>query len=331
MTEQNPKEVSLSASVTDSSLSVAARSRTIAALDHLFGAFIGIPIAWLERIQERIRNKGNIEDLIQEAVTDKLKTAILDDKEISPLITELAIHFHLGPIINKFRVTKLALEHLSVDDPIEEPQEEGTEVEYIDKDWLNHFGSYAEKASSEEVRHLWARVLAGEIRETGSFSLSSLRLLSELDFRMARTFEREVRCRIDNSWIVKPNREEMKDNRLLDLTFLEEVGLLQSIDPVGGVIWTFSPDSNGEATLREKNLLLVMEIPTEVKLSIILLTRAGREIAQIMDPADPLPVLEKVGQAIEDNVKSMQIRKILASTQEGFHTVLLKVLKEKQV
>ena len=266
-----------------------------------------------------------------------MKAAILDDKEISPLIAELAIHINLGPMINKFRVTELALEHLSADDSIEEAQEDGAEVEHIDTDWLNHFGSYAEKASSEKVRQLWAKVLAGEIRETGSFSLSSLRLLSELDLRMAKTFEREVRYRIDNSWIVKPKREEMKDNRLLDLSFLEEVGLVQSIDPVGGVIWPFSPDNNGKAVLREKNLLLVMEIPKTVDLSIILLTRAGREIAQIMDPADPLQVLEKVGQAIEDNVKSMQIHKILASTQEGIDPIALidpvplSVLKEKQV
>ena len=200
----------------------------------------------------------------------------------------------------------------------------------VDQDWLNHFASYAERASSEGVRHLWARVLAGEIRRTGSFSLSSLRLLSELDQRMATTFQGVVQHRYNNEFIVKPKIEEMQGARLDSLAFLEEVGLLQPIDAIGGVVRKINPGSNGVAVMRERDLLLVMELEATVQLPIIPLTRSGREIAGILPLANPVEVLDRVGAAVVDKVTSAEIRRILGKSQTAFVTAPLKVLKTKQ-
>ena len=62
-------------------------------------------------------------------------------------------------------------------------------------DWLDFFGDYAEKANAEAVRDLWGRVLAGEIRRPGTFSLYTLRILAELDQQVARWFEEEAQFR----------------------------------------------------------------------------------------------------------------------------------------
>jgi hypothetical protein len=48
-----------------------------------------------------------------------------------------------------------------------------------DEDWLNVFERYAEDASTERMQKLWGRVLAGEIRKPGRFSVGTLRFLSE--------------------------------------------------------------------------------------------------------------------------------------------------------
>ena len=170
------------------------------------------------------------------------------------------------------------------------------------------------------MRHLWARVLAGEIRRTGSFSLSTLRLLSEMDQQMATTFENEVRYRIANAQILTPKPEEFRGARLKSLTFLEDVGLLKTIDPNLGLVRTISPDSNGRAHLREQDLVLLMEMRGNVKMPITPLTRIGQEIVGILPPADPLAVLEKVGSAIEDEVDAMEIRRIVATKEKGFTT-----------
>jgi len=55
-----------------------------------------------------------------------------------------------------------------------------------DVDWLNVFTSYAEKASTERMQKHWASVLAGEIRRPGSFSLTTLQLLSVVDSELAQ-------------------------------------------------------------------------------------------------------------------------------------------------
>ena len=330
MKEEKSKEVSVKAAITDSSLSVSTRSRAIAALDHLLGGFFGIPAAWLERIEERIRNQTRSESIIQNAAAKRMKTAIANEEEVSGVVAEMALCSRLVPIANKLRVTELAVDALLTHRTSNESQDRQEGEGNVDQDWLNHFATYAERASSEGVRQLWARVLAGEIRRTGSFSLSSLRLLSELDQRMATTFQNEVKYRVRNDYILKPKIEEMKGARLESLSFMEEVGLLQSIDAIGGVARKISPGSDGKGTLRENNLLLLMEMRRPVELSIIPLTRIGREIATILPPADPLMVLERVGEAIRDKVTSMEIRRIVQATNGRYVTAPLKTLKAAQ-
>ena len=328
--DRSRNEVSLRATITDSSLSVGTQSRAVSTLDRLLGGFLGIPAAWLERVEKHIRNRTDRESIIQEAAATRLRTAILNDEEISTTVADMALSSRLTPIANKMRVAELAVDELSgnaTDNEAPADEEDGGDV---DQDWLNHFASYAERASSEDVQHLWARVLAGEIRRTGTFSLSSLRLLSELDQRMATTFQSLVQYRYNNEFILKPKIEEMEGDRLDFLAFLEEVGLLQPINAIGGVARRINPDSKGRAGMRERDLLLVLELQATVELPIIPLTRSGREIASILPPANPLAVLDRVGTAILDKVTSADIRRILNKTQTAFVTVPVKTLKAKQ-
>ena len=239
----------------------------------------------------------------------------------------MALSSRLAPIANKMRVAEIAVNELAANTANDETPAVEQDGGDVDQDWLNHFSSYAERASSKGVRNLWARVLAGEIRQTKSFSLSSLRLLSELDQRMATTFESVVKYRYNNRFILKPKLEEMQGALLESLAFLEEVGLLQSIDAVGGVERHMTPGSGGIAYMRERELVLCMELPGPVHLRIIPLTRSGREIAGILTPADPLKVLERIGVAILDEVIYADIRR---ETQTGFVTVPVKTLKTKQ-
>jgi len=147
---------------------------------------------------------------------------------------------------------------------------------------------------------------------------------------MATTFRSAVEYRYNNEFILKPKIEEMHGARLSSLAFLEEVGLLQPIGAIGGVVRKISPGSNGIAIMRERDLLLVVELQAEVELPIIPLTRSGREIASILPPAKPLEVLDRVGAAMVDKVTSADIRRIVGKTQPDFVTAPVKTLKAKQ-
>ena len=60
----------------------------------------------------------------------------------------------------------------------------------ISEDWLNVFESEAAQMSSEQMQILFGKILAGEIREPTSFSIKTVRLMSQLDNQAASLFRR---------------------------------------------------------------------------------------------------------------------------------------------
>jgi hypothetical protein len=60
-----------------------------------------------------------------------------------------------------------------------DPQPE--QGDWPSEDWLANFESYAEEASSDQLRTLFARLLAGEIRKPSSISPMTLHFVSMLD------------------------------------------------------------------------------------------------------------------------------------------------------
>jgi Protein of unknown function (DUF2806) len=53
-----------------------------------------------------------------------------------------------------------------------------------------HFEKEASEKSSEEMQALFARILAGEIRQPSTFSIKTVKLLGQLDGRVAALFQR---------------------------------------------------------------------------------------------------------------------------------------------
>lgn len=64
------------------------------------------------------------------------------------------------------------------------------EVPPISDDWLNQFEAQARQISSDEMRTLFAKVLATEIQQPSSFSIRTVKLLGELDTQAATVFRR---------------------------------------------------------------------------------------------------------------------------------------------
>lgn len=62
----------------------------------------------------------------------------------------------------------------------------------LDADWLDAFLSLAERTSNPDMQKLWALIFAKEASVRGSFSIRSLKLLSELTRKDAEMFQRAV-------------------------------------------------------------------------------------------------------------------------------------------
>lgn len=297
--------VGFRARLSEKGLSAEVRSRAISAFDRLLGSLIDIPTAKLEAWAARNRTLGTARQEIESDQTEQYGAAI--SQHSSEQATRSAN--------NKRHVAERAVEHIAQ----ESAADSHTGASVVDEDWLNYFEGYAEKASTEKMRDLWGRVLAGEIRNPKCFSLTTLRFLAELDQTIASTFETAVEQRTSDGGILRPDPNDMKGKKLLDLVFLEEIGLLQGVH--GRLKITQNPDDEGVIYWREGSYLLIAEAKTAVELPLIKITRVGCEIARILPPTDAVGVLEAIGERIDAQVDAMRIVTIVGDTPDGFHQI----------
>ncbi|MGE0008127.1 MAG: DUF2806 domain-containing protein [Parvibaculaceae bacterium] len=170
----------------------------------------------------------------------------------------------------------------------------------VGDDWLNYFAAYADKASGAALRQTFGHVLSGEIRRPGSFSLSTLRIVSELDpgsaalfQRMAaRAFSMDAKEAVPSA-LLKP--EDLRGQFLHQMLKLEALGLVQE---VGGdfAISTGKAEPGAQIWVRFGRLLLRGELRTKVyfNLPLLKLTDAGAELCSII-PMDHRGGAREVG------------------------------------
>jgi hypothetical protein len=179
-------------------------------------------------------------------------------------------------------VAKKAIEHLSDDLGSSDPNPKTPE-----DDWLNVFERYAENASSEKLRDLWGRVLAKEIRKPKSFSLRTMRFVSELDVETAAIFEKHSKAVIDGAYILKSD-SLLEGKVFTELLALEDAGLLAGVD--GSIAHSYRSEEQDSITLvlRRSAVHVAHAGPIDIDLPVIILTNVGKEILRIVDPSDDL-------------------------------------------
>lgn len=180
------REVSFSVRLTESGIEGRAKSRAVTAVDRLIGNTVDVPNVWIERWLAPARARSEAETQIIAAALD----AVLSRMGTDPTFAQQAIDSHLGKILRKHKnvseVVRLSVENLRDNPPSE--CEAALGPERLDENFLGRIETYAERASTEELRVRWARVLASEVRKPGTFSPSVLRIVDEIDADVAQFF-----------------------------------------------------------------------------------------------------------------------------------------------
>ena len=88
----------------------------------------------------------------------------------------------------------------------------------VDEDWLFRWRDAASLVSSEELQALWGRVLAGEIKSPGSFSLRTLEFLKNISHEEALTIAKLAPFVIDDNCIFR--NEKLLDSEGITFGFL---------------------------------------------------------------------------------------------------------------
>ncbi len=103
----------------------------------------------------------------------------------------------------------------------------------VDDDWINRFFRVVEDVSKEDMQALWGKILVGEIRTPGCYSLRTLDLLSNLSRREAEVFMKFSKVALSTphfSFVLYNNMDSIDEYGVSysDLMVLQEAGLLHS-------------------------------------------------------------------------------------------------------
>jgi hypothetical protein len=252
------------------------------AISRLVGHAVDVPSEYVKNFKQQIVDKREARTEVSKALARAAASDVVADKELVHRAAQSFLAKELRAQTNKEAVAQQTIKHLS---GLSDTNTESAEPP--DDDWLNVFERYAENASSDRLRDLWARVLARQIRTPHNFSLRTLRFLSELDGNTALLFQKHSERVIDGECILTP--KDLSGPILDDLMHLENAGLVSS---VGG---NFSrlyfdksdnpPEKRVDIVFRFPKVTLHLNASRDYKLTLpnIPLTDVGRELLKIVD------------------------------------------------
>lgn len=155
--------------------------------------------------------------------------------------------------------------------------------ETVDDDWLFSWRDYAGKVSSEELQDLWGRVLAGEVKSPGSYSLRALEFLKNISKHEAELISKAAQFVIQGQ--IYRNKDSFLNNAGLPfatLLFLQEIGILSGVEAIGLTMSWPSSDPNKylKALISNKKVILLEheDKTKEAKSEIYMITNVGLQI-----------------------------------------------------
>jgi hypothetical protein len=305
-------QVSFEFQVNEAGLKGSLRSRLITAFDRLVGHRLDLWGVGMERRLRLERERIKVEEELIRAEGEAAKAKLLAAHEVGDQVLDRFLANESRKQANKCAVLREAIIDLKALPPPEEAPDNTTPMS---DDWLNFFGSYAEKASSEHMRKLWGQILAGEIRRVGSFSINTLRVAAEIDLEIAQEFQSVVRTRTTYGYIPEPPNVQ---GHLLDrLTLLEEVGLLQEVNGHIGIDLRTNDDNIGFCVHKTQCIRFKLNKASVgrmkyfktycPRLPIIKITRAGREICSIVPEEADDVFLRAAAEAIADHCETVEL------------------------
>ena len=265
----------------------------IRAIGYLFGGVANYLAAWMRRPTQGIDDKTAAKSLIVEAVAKAAAEVAANDPEIVNAAVKSWLPKELRRQENKARVIEQAAAALADGADDEEPP-----VSDVEEDWLNAFERFCEDASSERMQQLWGRVLAREVTSPGSFSKSTIRLISEIDQDVARHFEDMSFHVLDgNIFLLNEDDKRQKFGALIEL---ENSGLIAGAS--GFITWNPNIDENKRFGLGGRTLGIVGKVKERVEMSVeaIPLTAQGKQILRILAPYDERKKLLELSDYLRD-------------------------------
>ncbi len=169
-----------------------------------------------------------------------------------------------------------------------------------DPDWLYRWRDAASEVSAEELQNLWGRVLAGEVRAPGTFSLRTLDFLRNLSRSEAEAIELLSNYSLGD--FIFRGDEALLNDQGMNMSFLLALQDLGVISGVGGLglnitLPSLSLDVFECAFIVGSRVLIIKHADVAKKLEFpaYVVTRLGREVFRLGFQKPSEPYLKSVG------------------------------------
>ncbi len=323
--------------LSDSVIPAPIRRNALKVFGHLCTAAIEVPVAYFEGKAAEMR--AGTEARIK--ITKENADQIAEQMNVPPEYARRAANKFAQKIIceqvNLDEISAVAANELNKGEPTNSKDQgaDNNSEHTVNDDWLNNFGNEASQKSTEEMRLLFGRILAGEIRKPGTYSIKAVKILGELDQNTATLFKKFCSASIISEFL---DSGEIFDARVaslggnagsnvlrpygfsvFELNTLHEHGLILSHydswrDYIHCVV-----DKNPEGVLpfrhQERQWVLLptsgWESREEFRVSGVAFSQAGRELFRIVD----LVPMEKYTEDLQKFLAGQKLQMVEVSSQ----------------
>lgn len=214
-------------------------------------------------------------------------------------------------------VAKEVRRQSNIDTVVENAAKElvGKEVsdETISEDWATRFFNIVQDVSEDEMKTLWAKILAKEIEKPSSYSLRTLELLRNISYEEAELFRKISDFVIKEGGCFVFSDERVLEKyglRYIDQVRLREAGFLQSGEMMSRT-YKSSKDRTICSNMIYGNLFVKVTIPphaNDIRMPILLLTQAGCEIFELIDTKENQNYLKDIATFIRRKNPEVKIQ-----------------------
>ena len=254
-------------------------NRAIAKLIELVSSAIGT-LYRPRQIRKEAEAKAYAIKTIEKAKTDAFLERRFAELNLEDRVVERIVAKEIRRQENIDSIVQMAAQNLLEEDSVSQKP--------VDVDWATRFFEYAQDITKEEMKVLWAKILAKEVKTPSSFSLRTLDVLRNITSEEAETFEKVGKfVMYESDCFIYNNSEVLErfDIKFSDIVFLRDCGILMSTD---FIVKNYSSDSkeNSSAYVYCGNYCIRMTIPKnhrEISIPVHLLTRVGQELLTLIE------------------------------------------------
>ncbi len=303
--------------LTGTSIPAPVRRNAIKAFGQLCSAIVDIPVAYLEGKAAENRAETQARIKIISTGGDQIASQMSVNPEYSHAAVKKYGQKIIRERVNLDKICEVAAHQIQQNSTVSSTEKElptesntepneSSEANTISDDWVNTFENEGSSKSTEEMQLLFGRILAGEIQQPKSFSIKTVKLIGELDNRVANLFRRLCSLCI----ALKPPQNPIIDARVLSIkgnaatNSLIEYGLsfgqLNILEEYGLIISDYNSYSDYRISIANENRQVALgftyqnkvwgllptaprSVDTALNLHGVLLSRAGKELLGIVE------------------------------------------------